>query len=1091
MFGFKRRAIRATVCLAAFLTTVGPLFAAAQDTNFQNADLQSRNFQNANLQNADMQGADLSGANLRRANLTGANLQNANLRGADLQDAILVRANLQSANSQDAIFQGANLQKANLQSALLYGANLYGANLRHADLLGANLETANLQKADFRDANLQGANLLRTALRGANLLGASLQNTQRSAPDPLALATPLPELSPVPSAKLAIVKIAATHARVAPSVAPSPKMVTPRAVRRVVALATENPAKAAAPIVPRRPHKIAKLRAAQRVALVPVAARIPSPRPAPLLTPAPLPAPAPSPIPLSAMSAESVFDPATDPQVMRAVSLLNASTCAARTNGLVAQVTPTPSPTASAAVPNAPLGPGQLYATPIPTSAPVTPPPIPTATPTSRASAGPVFLIRGSPAPSIVPNGSPTPPPSPAPVSAPTLQPGYVAVLADKFVGNATKPGAPGDATGNVHIFYQDEVLIGDRAHYDGFKTISVTGNPYIVNNTDTSIIHADRIEFDTIAQRADLINGRGESSQGVEHGLVYFSAKDLKSDEHGVAHGDYANVTTCERPRAGYHITGRTIDVYPGDRLVISKAVLFLGAVAVFFLPKVVIPLRRIEDDRQRPSFFPEIGYNSYQGFFIKAKPSFGRDQYFYGYYRVEYYSRQGIGLGYTAFLSKRSGKRQSSVDFYAIHDRRTQTTTSNLNAQDTENFSQALRAHFAFGYNSNFGPLVNLPPNENFSGSIVHNGSHATQNYTFAHSSISTQAATDNLGFTESRTFGPAIQNSLSVNFSSSRTSYGLNNASSNSTGSFNDLLQWSNNAAAYTLTYDKNFTRHPYGMNKEPELQIRPYSFFKHFVIPIQSTLVIGEYNEPQTPLSTSRADLNFAFGPALYHFLGSDLSASVNVHQFAYGTGDMKASIQQYATLSTAIGSHVVNAITYNETNYNGPPFVPFNTLDQQPTFNYKSAADVLRFFNSDFYNLSLSFNTSFNRSAQPVQYQLAVRPSRRSYVALGGAFIPGPGNGFFSTNVQFSTPFGNGSTLQFIGDIDWKNKGRIINKSIYWSRIIGDCYQLQLQYNQAARQLNLTLNLLAFPSHGATFGLNSSGSIIPTSFNGSF
>src|SRR5581483_2233274 len=279
-----------------------------------------------------------------------------------------------------------------------------------------------------------------------------------------------------------------------------------------------------------------------------------------------------------------------------------------------------------------------------------------------------------------------------------------------------------------------------------------------------------------------------------------------------------------------------------------------------------------------------------------------------------------------------------------------------------------------------------------------------------------------------------------------------------------------------------------RTPYGLNKEPELEIHPYSFFKHFVIPITSSFTIGNYNEPQTPLTTSRADLNFNFGPALYHILGSDFSAGVNVHQFAYGTGDMKASIQQNATLSTPIGHHVLNAITYNETNYNGPPFLPFSSLDQQPAFNYKSAADVLRFFNSDFYNLTLSFNTSFNRAAQPVQYQLAVHPSRRSYVALAGSFIPGPGNGFFTTNVQFSTPFGNGSTLQFLGDVDWKNKGRIINKSIYWSRIIGDCYQIQLQYNQAAKQVNLTLNLLAFPSHGASFGLNGTGSIIPTSFN---
>ncbi len=787
--------------------------------------------------------------------------------------------------------------------------------------------------------------------------------------------------------------------------------------------------------------------------------------------------------------AESVFEPASDRQAMRALALLNAQTCAMRAQELVAQVTPAPSPSSSPAIPAAPLAPGQLYSTPFPRSSPVTPPPIPTPTPSAYASAGPVFLVRPSATPSIVPVGSPTPVSSPTPIVAPTLRPGYVAVIADKFVGNAIKPGAPGDAIGNVHIFYQDEVLVGDRAHYDGFKTISVTGNPYIVNNTDTSVLYADRIEFDTIAQHAELINGRGESSQGVERGLVYYSAKDLKSDEHGVAHGDYANVTTCERPRAGYHLTGRTIDVYPGDRLVISKAVLFLGAVAVFFLPKVVIPLRRIEDDRQRPSFFPEVGYNSYQGFYIKAKPGFGRDQYYYGYYRIEFYSRQGIGLGYTAYLAKRSGKRQSSLDFYAIHDRRTQTTNSNLNLQDTENFSQTLGGHFVFTYNSNFGPLVNLPPNENFSAAIAHGGVRASQNYTFAHSSISTQSATDNLGFTDTRSFGASTTNNLTVNFSSSRTAYGGSaNASSNSTGSFDDLLHWSNQVADYTLTFDKNFARNPYGINKEPELQIRPFTFLKHFWIPIAPTFVIGQYNEPQTPLSTSRADLNFAFGPALYHVIGSDLSASVNVSQYAYGTGDMKASIQQYATFSTPFGLHIVNAITYNETNYNGPPFLPFNTLDQQPSSNYKSAADVLRLFNSDYYNLSLSFNTAFNRAAQPVQYQLALRPSRRSYVALGGAFIPGSGNGFFSTNVQFSTPFGNGSTLQFIGDIDWKNKGRIINKSIYWSRIIGECYEIQLQYNQAARQLNLTVNLLAFPSHGATFGLNSTGSIIPTSFN---
>ena len=647
------------------------------------------------------------------------------------------------------------------------------------------------------------------------------------------------------------------------------------------------------------------------------------------------------------------------------------------------------------------------------------------------------------------------------------------------------KMNAPGDAIGNVNIFYQDEILVGDRAHWDGIRTITITGNPYIINNTKTSTYHADVIKFDALTQQTELINGHGESSEGVERGLIYFSAKDLKTDEHGVAHGDYANVTTCERPRAGYHLTGRTLDVYPGDRLVISKAVLWLGAAAVFYLPKVIIPLRRVDDERQRPSFFPEVGYNETQGVYVKAKPGFGRDQYYYGYYRVEYYSRTGWALGYTAFLAAKSGKRQSSIDYYLVRDKRVQKPNYNINVMDTENFSQTLKGRFGFQYVSNFGQLVNLPPNQSVNAQVNRTGLTSAQGYSFARSAIQGQSSTDNYGFTDTRVYGAAVTNSFTMNLTRTQT---LNNISNSAAATVNDLFHWSNKIADYTLTFDKEFTKTPSRLNKEPELQIRPRAFLPRFIFPISSSLTIGNYNEPQTPLSTSRADLYLTMGPALYRFLGSDFSATVNVHQFAYGTGDMKASVAQNMTLSTPIGNHIVNSITYAETNYNGPPTLPFSQLDLQSAFNYKNAADVLRFFNGDYYNFALNFGTSFNRQAQPVQYQLTLRPSRRSYVALGGAFTPGSGQGFYQTNVQFSTPFGRGSTLQFIGDIDWKNKARIINKSIWYSHIIGDCYVIQVQYNQAARQVNVTLNLLAFPSRAASFGLNTSGSIIPASLN---
>jgi hypothetical protein len=794
-----------------------------------------------------------------------------------------------------------------------------------------------------------------------------------------------------------------------------------------------------------------------------------------------------------AASAQTTFD---DPQSARMVALLNGQSCAARLRDQIAQATPPPSPLppsspspSPSARPIVPVLPGGApYATPLPTATPIGPPPVPTPTPQSTASAGPVQLIRSSAPPSIAPAqpySAATPAASPS--AAPTLKPGYVAVMADKVTGS-TKPGVPGDAIGNVHIFYRDEVLVGDRAHYDGVRTMTVTGNPYIIDNAKDSILYADKITFDTIAQKAELFNGRGESSQGVETGLVYFGAKDLKSDEHGVTHGNDATVTTCERPRAGYHITGRTIDVYPGDRIVITKAIMWLGAAAVFFLPRVVIPLRTISDERRRPQFFPEIGYNSYQGYYVKARLSFGKDYYYYGYYTVEFYSKQGATLGYNGSINKRNGKRSTNINIQRVQNRLENTVNYNAGIQDQENFSQTLHGQFNYNYTGNYGPLISLPPSNTLQANVAHSSGTESQTYSFNHTATGSQQSSDSYGFGDSRSFGTALQNSFTATLSHSQSNYG-GFFSSNALGSVDDQLNWNTRAASYQMTFQKNFAQNPYGVNKEPEIQIRPFTFLSHFLFPIAPTLTIGQYNEPQTPETTTRADMAFTMGPALYHVLGSDFSANVNVHQYAYGTGDLKASIQQFMTLQSQIGSHVSNSITYNEQNYNGPSAVPFATLDLQNSTNTKNAGDTLRFFNQNYYTLSLNFNTLFNGIAQPVTYDLATRPSSRSYALLSGSFSPGSGQGFSPSLLQFTTPFGRGAWLQFMGTLDWKNKGRIENKSIYYSRIIGDCYQIQVAYNENSKQVNVTLNLLAFPSRAATFGLSTNGSIIPSSFNG--
>ncbi|HVA28328.1 MAG TPA: hypothetical protein VNF68_09115 [Candidatus Baltobacteraceae bacterium] len=791
----------------------------------------------------------------------------------------------------------------------------------------------------------------------------------------------------------------------------------------------------------------------------------------------------------------------------RALALLERQSCADR--GSVPQgsvyvgqfnlPTPTPSPSASpAGIPTPsfmPVTKGNSvpYASPQPSGSPnATPLPIPTPTPNPFDQNQPVMVQRGGDTPPPITPAGVTVTPSPAASAnasaspAATLAPNYIAILADKVIGNTT-PGQPGDAEGNVHILYGAEEIVGDKAHYDGLRTVTITGHPFIINHARDSVLTADKIEFDTIDQTAKLTNGHGTSSQGVERGLVHFSSPDLHTDASGIGHGLAPSVSTCENPRGGYHITGRNMDVYPGDKIVIYDAILWLGAAAVFWLPKVVIPLRSVVDETQRPKYFPNVGYDQTEGYWIKTNISFGRNQYYYGYYVVNYFTKEGLGLGYIAYYTKRSGHRSATANFYTINNKLVGSRQNNLSLTEVENFSQTLRGNFGLNYTSNYGPFTNIPANTQFQGQIAHTSLHTSQSYSLNRSTVGSQSSSDSVSFTDNRQFNQALSNALSFNLSSSQSTIGAS-SSSNSSSHFTDLYHYTTSGADYQLTYDKTFAQTPYGINKEPEIQIRPTRFLQHLFFPASANFTVGEYTEPSNGFSSQRADMAFAFGPLTAKVLGGDFQSTVNVNQYAYGTGDLKAAIQQQMSLTSPIGGHVVNTISYSESNYNGPAFVPFQFLDQQPTTNTKNAQDLLRVFNGNTYNLALGFSTSFNGMAQPVSYQFTAQPSARSVLLLGGSFVPGIGQGFYSTNVQFSTPFGHDASLQFLGDINWKLNRRIENKIIYYTKTIGNCYQLQLLYNQSIRLVTVSINILAFPSKSATFNVGSSGPIIPTTFN---
>jgi hypothetical protein len=807
-------------------------------------------------------------------------------------------------------------------------------------------------------------------------------------------------------------------------------------------------------------------------------------------------------------------------EAVRALALLNAPcpattlaqaaqgevavTSAADPNDASAQASPSasPSPAPTAPGPIMPAGPGILVPPALGGASPtITAPPPPTPSPTPLTSLPPVIVAPVSPLPlpTVPPQptltsgpigrnaatATPSPnvgPSAPAPVE--TLGPNDYAILGDSLSGN--REAGPWDLVGNVNLIYQDGVLVGDRAHYDGVRYIDVTGNTYLRNRAGNSTFTADGIRFDVKSQQATLINGRGVSSQGVERGLLHYSAKQLITDRNGHTHGIHASLTTCENPHSGYHLEAKTLDILPNQRAVAHAAVLYLGPLAVFFLPVVVIPL--VHDPnalRQYQGFIPLIGYSAAEGYYVKARIGFAPSPTYYGYYRIEGYTKIGFGLGYVATISRKDGKRVTHVDVFTQRNTFQQTDTTNASLTDQENFSKYLRGTANFQYQGNYGPLLSLPPTTSTQLGLSDTTAKNTENISYNGQASGSSYSSENFGLSQTHQFSPTLNNAINISYTTSRTDSSY--ASTNNSLHVNTDTHLSTKGADYDLTIDRTDATVASAVDKLPELMVRPHGLlFPNLKwLPSSATFTVGEYSDPNAGLATQRAEGQFMFGPALAHTPVGDFNATVQVRQDLYGTGDEKALIQQQLNLTTPLGSNVYNTLSYNDQHVNGLPNEPF-TFDTVGGPS-KSLQEVLRLFNADAYTLTLQTGTLFNGQAEPISYQLLTRPAQGVALALGGNWIPGPGNGFQRENTQLSFPLSRYGDVQFQTFVDWKAGGRLESKQVYWRQIIGNCYEVHVAYNQDLKTVNVAVDILAFPSQSVNFGLGQQTSIIPQSF----
>lgn len=709
------------------------------------------------------------------------------------------------------------------------------------------------------------------------------------------------------------------------------------------------------------------------------------------------------------------------------------------------------------------------------------------------------------PIPQPLPSGAV---PSPGPTSTSVALPqGSAQVTADQMYGNG---GPTGDITalGHVDIKYADVEIVADQAVYHGAtKIITATGHVRFTS-ADGDTATASSLDYDTADGHVVMTDVVGQSSslyaQGEQiQGYVYYKARQVTSYRDGHTILEDGWITTCDLSHVAYHITGREIEVRPGDRIIAHNSHLFLGKYLVAALGVLVIPLSKASAHNAQ-ALAPRVGYNSTFGWFVKTYINFYRSPYYYGTYHVDYYQKVGIGLGADLYFYRQDGRGQATITLYNLRSNAQQllltgqknTFQGSVAAQ--EPLGQHLNATLNFSYSGQSFVSGNIPPQTQANLSLAHLGARTQTNYglTFQNS-----GGDSSLGLTFSHTIQFSQFLSQNVGISVNNTHI-VGSSFSHSVG-LNTDTHFAGRALDGDLTVQ---TSHGYqyanlggvrtdllSFQKLPELTLNAHPFEIDQRIPVDLTLIGGIYDDPfetfgltTQHVETSRLEAGAQLGDLLMRVGGStDLTASATLRQDAYGTGDLRGLFGDDFELHTLYGDHADTTLTYQVNSIRG--FTPLESFDGDVSSNtYTEALDL---YNGSFYRFTASSSYDVLQHFQgSISYQLTAQPGPYASMTLGTSFDP-HGTGYGPMSIQLQTPVGKNDYFQMLANYDFKLHG-LQGQNYYLTHNVNNCYVVRVSYLQPLHEVDLSVSLIAFPGQGVTFGFtNQGGSLLPQSFGG--
>jgi LPS-assembly protein len=218
-------------------------------------------------------------------------------------------------------------------------------------------------------------------------------------------------------------------------------------------------------------------------------------------------------------------------------------------------------------------------------------------------------------------------------------------------------------AEGNVKVSYKDVIAFADKAEVNIDTSVA-----YLVGNVriehEGGILYGENIVYDFEKKTAEI------KEIFFEDEPFYVSAEKAQRVSGERYELDQACFTTCgplDQPRKffDYKIKAKTVELYPGDKIVAKNVFFQVGDVPVLYLPYYMQPAK---DKLPRVTIIP--GSDSDLGFFVLSAWRYYFDESFRGRLHVDYYNKKGLGYGITHKYDTQS-LGEGIAKLYYISDR------------------------------------------------------------------------------------------------------------------------------------------------------------------------------------------------------------------------------------------------------------------------------------------------------------------------------------------------------------------------------------------------------------------------------------